>query len=143
MKSEIESSNSENQARAYRDLKNGCTKVRESAAPTPEIWELRIKNKHRAISNKKRQPQSDPGNSTDSEATMTPPLYARALTVRGAAIYLGLSASTLNKLRCTGAGPIYFKLGRAVRYDPQELDQWLAAHRIGSTSQTVAGKMGV
>jgi excisionase family DNA binding protein len=74
---------------------------------------------------------------------MTNPKFDRTLTVRGAANYLGLSASTLNKLRCTGADPVYFKLGRAVRYDPQDLDQWLAAHRIGSTSQAVAGKTGV
>ncbi len=46
---------------------------------------------------------------------MTTPKYDRTLTLRGAATYLGLSASTLNKLRCTGAGPIYFKLGRAVQ----------------------------
>lgn len=60
------------------------------------------------------------------------------LTVREAAAHLRLSISTLNKLRCTGCGPVYFKLGRAVRYDPQDLDQWLAAHRVGSTSETVA-----
>jgi excisionase family DNA binding protein len=69
---------------------------------------------------------------------MTTPEIDRTLTVRGAAAYLGLSASTLNKLRCTGSGPVYFKLGRAVRYDPQDLDHWLAEHRVGSTSQTVA-----
>jgi hypothetical protein len=60
------------------------------------------------------------------------------LTVRDAAIHLGLSVSTLNKLRCTGYGPIYFKLGRALRYDPRDLDQWLTGHRVGSTSETVA-----
>jgi excisionase family DNA binding protein len=69
---------------------------------------------------------------------MTSAKYDRTLTVREAAFHLGLSISTLNKLRCTGYGPVYFKLGRAVRYDPQDLDQWLAAHRIGSTSETVA-----
>jgi excisionase family DNA binding protein len=74
---------------------------------------------------------------------MTNPKFDRTLTVRGAANYLGLSPSTLNKLRCTGTGPIYFKLGRAVRYDPQDLDHWLAARRISSTSQTVTGKTGV
>jgi excisionase family DNA binding protein len=74
---------------------------------------------------------------------MTAQKIDRTLTVHAAANYLGLSASTLNKLRCTGAGPAYFKLGRAVRYDPRDLDQWLAAHRIANTSQTVAGKSGV
>jgi excisionase family DNA binding protein len=70
---------------------------------------------------------------------MTSAKYDRTLTVGEAAFHLGLSISTLNKLRCTGYGPIYFKLGRAVRYDLQDLDQWLAAHRIGSTSEAVAG----
>jgi predicted DNA-binding transcriptional regulator AlpA len=69
------------------------------------------------------------------------------LTVREAAAHLSLSISTLNKLRCTGFGPVYFKLGRAVRYDPDDLDQWLAVHRVGSTSETTlsyrAAKTGV
>jgi excisionase family DNA binding protein len=73
---------------------------------------------------------------------MSTPKYDRTLTVRSAAHYLGLSASTLNKLRCTGAGPVYFKLGRAVRYAPQDLDDWLTARRISSTSQTVLGRTG-
>jgi len=61
----------------------------------------------------------------------------RTLTVHDAASYLGLSISTLNKLRCFGTGPIYLKLGRAVRYDPRDLDQWLSDHRVASTSETV------
>jgi excisionase family DNA binding protein len=73
--------------------------------------------------------------------------YDCTLTVREAAAHLRLSISTLNKLRCTGCGPVYFKLGRAVRYDPQDLDQWLTAHRVGSTSETKlssrAAKAGV
>jgi excisionase family DNA binding protein len=69
---------------------------------------------------------------------MTTPKFDRTLTVRGAANYLGLSPSTLNKLRCTGTGPVYFKLGHAVRYDPQDLDKWLAEHRVGNTSEAVA-----
>jgi excisionase family DNA binding protein len=73
---------------------------------------------------------------------MTNPKFDRTLTVRSAANYLGLSASTLNKLRCTGSGPVYFKLGRAVRYDPQDLDNWLAARRVSSTSQSSVGKTG-
>jgi predicted DNA-binding transcriptional regulator AlpA len=68
---------------------------------------------------------------------MSTPKYDRTLTVREAAAHLRLSISTLNKLRCTGCGPVYFKLGRAVRYDPQDLDQWLGAHRISSTSEII------
>jgi len=64
--------------------------------------------------------------------------YDRTLTVRRAATYIGLSVSTLNKLRCAGNGPVFLKLGRAVRYDPRDLDEWLAAHRIRNTSERAA-----
>lgn len=57
-----------------------------------------------------------------------------ALPVNAAASYLGLSASTLNKLRLTGAGPAYSKLGRRVVYRQSDLDVWLESHRRFSTS---------
>lgn len=47
--------------------------------------------------------------------------------VREAADYVGLSKSTLDKLRCFGGGPRYFKLGRAVVYAKSDLDAWLAS----------------
>ena len=44
------------------------------------------------------------------------------LDVRGAAAWLGLSKSTLDKMRCYGAGPRFIRAtGRAVRYDPADL----------------------
>ncbi|KQV33122.1 MULTISPECIES: helix-turn-helix domain-containing protein [unclassified Rhizobium] len=46
--------------------------------------------------------------------------------VQEAAQYLGLSKSTLDKLRCFGGGPRYFKLGRPVVYDVADLDSWMA-----------------
>ena len=52
----------------------------------------------------------------------------------GAASYLGLSVSTLNKLRLTGSGPRYYKLGRAVRYRIADLDEWAEQRRTTSTS---------
>jgi hypothetical protein len=52
-----------------------------------------------------------------------------------AARYVGLSASTLAKLRCVGGdGPEYVKFGRAVRYEQAALDRWVASHRAKSTS---------
>ena len=51
-----------------------------------------------------------------------------------AARYLGLSPSTLNKLRLTGLGPKFIKLGRRVVYDPADLDAWLDSNRRTSTS---------
>jgi excisionase family DNA binding protein len=53
---------------------------------------------------------------------------------REAARYLSLSHRTLEKLRVTGAGPGYFKMGRAVLYAISDLDAWLARNRRCSTS---------
>lgn len=56
-----------------------------------------------------------------------------------AAVYLGLSASTLNKMRCVGGGPPYVKLtGRAVGYLRSDLDSFLASQRRSSTSERPA-----
>lgn len=58
----------------------------------------------------------------------------RKLNVDEAADLIGLSASTLNKLRVFGGGPQFLKLGRRVVYDPADLDAWLAERRRRSTS---------
>lgn len=64
---------------------------------------------------------------------------ARArLRTRAAAVYVGLGASTLEKLRVTGGGPPYAKLGKVVVYDPVDLDAWIAARRRRSTSDADA-----
>lgn len=44
------------------------------------------------------------------------------LTTKQAAIDLGISHRTLEKWRACGAGPSYFKLGRAVRYASEEVE---------------------
>jgi len=50
--------------------------------------------------------------------------------------YLGLSSSLLNKLRLTGGGPVFVRLaGRAIRYRKADLDAWVAASLMASTSQ--------
>jgi predicted DNA-binding transcriptional regulator AlpA len=52
-----------------------------------------------------------------------------------AAAYLGLSPSTLAKMRLRGDGPMYAKAGpRIVIYDRADLDVWLARQRRCSTS---------
>ena len=56
------------------------------------------------------------------------------LRTEGAASYVGLSISTMNKLRLTGGGPQYCKLSRTVVYHPEDLDAWLNANRRRSTS---------
>jgi hypothetical protein len=55
--------------------------------------------------------------------------------VKGAAAYTGFGESYLNKLRCYGGGPVFIKKNGAVRYDPDDLDAWLAAGKVKSTSQ--------
>jgi predicted DNA-binding transcriptional regulator AlpA len=53
-----------------------------------------------------------------------------------AARILTLSESTLAKLRLSGKGPAYCKLGRRVVYREQDLNTWLDAHRRLSTSDS-------
>jgi hypothetical protein len=63
----------------------------------------------------------------------------RRLNVREAAEYTGLAVATLNKYRCSGAGPAFLRPGgaRRVLYDVADLDAWLAASRHRSTSETI------
>jgi predicted DNA-binding transcriptional regulator AlpA len=59
---------------------------------------------------------------------------ASLLNVRQAAVRLGLSKSTLDKMRCAGIGPRFIKsTDRAVRYDPADLAAWIEARRKQST----------
>ena len=46
----------------------------------------------------------------------------------------GISESTLAKLRMSGAGPPYVKIGRSVRYPVGAGLAWMAAHTRRSTS---------
>ncbi|MHC2457683.1 putative DNA-binding transcriptional regulator AlpA [Rhizobium leguminosarum] len=62
------------------------------------------------------------------------PNQRRMLRTEDAAAYTAVSASTLNKLRLTGGGPEYIKLGKSVVYDPADLDAWLSSKRRRSTS---------
>ena len=59
--------------------------------------------------------------------------------VAQAAERVGLSVSTLNKLRIYGGGPRFLKLGRAVRYRVDDLDAWLAGKVRASTSDVAGG----
>lgn len=55
--------------------------------------------------------------------------------VKGAAAYTGFGEGYLNKLRCKGGGPVFIKKAGVVRYDPNDLDAWLAALKRRSTSE--------
>ncbi|MEP7452828.1 helix-turn-helix domain-containing protein [Phyllobacterium sp. SB3] len=56
------------------------------------------------------------------------------LRTDAAARHTGLSSSTLTKLRLTGNGPRFIKLGRSVVYDPADIEAWIAQNRRSSTS---------
>ncbi|MEI8152773.1 MAG: helix-turn-helix domain-containing protein [Hyphomicrobiales bacterium] len=42
---------------------------------------------------------------------------------------LGISENALAKMRLTGGGPPFVKIGRRVRYGQSELEIWLTARR--------------
>lgn len=48
---------------------------------------------------------------------------------------VGLKPRTLEKLRCIGGGPEYYKLGRKVYYTDETLTAWAESRRRTSTSQ--------
>jgi excisionase family DNA binding protein len=58
------------------------------------------------------------------------------LNVKAAAKRLGLSKPHLDRLRITGGGPKFVKLGRRVVYRVADLDDWLEANLRSSTSET-------
>ncbi|WP_114943485.1 helix-turn-helix transcriptional regulator [Microvirga calopogonii] len=65
---------------------------------------------------------------------MNSPTPRDLLDVKTAAKRLGLSKSTLDKLRVYGGGPRFSKLGRSVRYSATDLDNWVHENRRTSTS---------
>ena len=50
-----------------------------------------------------------------------------------AAAYLGLSSSTMEKMRLRGNGPPYAKFSRLVIYAVSDLDDWVGSHKRLST----------
>jgi len=63
---------------------------------------------------------------------------SHVLCARDAARLLGLSPSTLAKMRLNGTGPIYCKLGRRVVYRQADLEQWLESCTARDTSDADA-----
>lgn len=58
-----------------------------------------------------------------------------ALNTEQAARYTGLAQTTLEGLRCRGTGPRFIRYGRkAVRYLVVDLDSWMQALVVSSTS---------
>ena len=61
-----------------------------------------------------------------------------ALDTAAAALFLGCSASKLNKARVQGAGPIFVKDGRSVRYVRRDLIAYRDSKKRRSTSDAPA-----
>ena len=60
----------------------------------------------------------------------------KLLKVQEAAELTGLSASTLNKMRGTGHGPRFHRLGkRRVAYSQADVEAWLKERSHASTSE--------
>jgi len=64
------------------------------------------------------------------------------LSTREAATYLGVSKTFLEHRRLSGGGPPYSKIGGGrtslVRYAKEDLDAWMVAHKVTSTSCPVS-----
>ena len=63
----------------------------------------------------------------------TPPIF----TTPKAAEALGVKPATLEVWRCQGRGPVFVKLGRAVRYRQCDLDDFINRGLRCSTSDAV------
>jgi len=82
-----------------------------------------------------------PGDSVDGKTMQkADQTQQRVLRTAEAADYCGSSASTFEKLRLTGGGPVYSKIGRRVVYRVEDLDAWLAANSRRSTSDPGASE---
>lgn len=57
------------------------------------------------------------------------------LNTREAAAYVRLGKPTMERFRISGAGPVFVKLGGAVRYRKSDLDSWIETRRVRSTSE--------
>ena len=64
---------------------------------------------------------------------LKPPVF---LNSTEAARYLGgVKKATLDRWRCVGGGPPYYKVGRQCLYTVEDLDAFIAARRRSNTSQ--------
>lgn len=69
-------------------------------------------------------------------------IMERCLTQRETSYVLRCSERTLERLRLSGLGPRYIKTTRRVLYRESDLDAWLTARLVRSTSEQ-AGEVAV
>ena len=61
----------------------------------------------------------------------------RAITETEAATMLAMSVKTLRAWRCKGRGPRFVKFGRAVRYLPSDMDEYVRKNTVSTTMSDV------
>ena len=62
------------------------------------------------------------------------------LSTREAAVRLSIGASTLKKLRVSGGGPAFHRIGRRVVYSTAILDEWATRSTFENTSEYRRGR---
>jgi predicted DNA-binding transcriptional regulator AlpA len=65
---------------------------------------------------------------------MRTPSEKLLIDTKALGILTGFSPRTLERKRVSGTGPAYVKVGKAVRYRPEDVQAWIANHLIASTS---------
>ena len=73
-------------------------------------------------------PSADIDQPHSPELTSPIPLNETAAAER-----LGLKVATLRAWRHQGRGPVFVQLGRAIRYLPADLDEFVRSNRIAAT----------
>jgi excisionase family DNA binding protein len=61
------------------------------------------------------------------------------LTTPEVADLLQVAEITLRKWRLSGAGPRFVRCGANIRYHRDDIDQWIAARTVASTSEPAHG----
>jgi len=76
---------------------------------------------------------------TPDEPANAVPAGVGYLTVEAAALFLSLSKSHLDRLRCVGGGPKYCRVGsHAIRYAVDDLRAWMEARVVTNTAEGFA-----
>lgn len=74
-----------------------------------------------------------------STALATPSILATLITPTALATALGTTERTLSEWRIRGTGPAFIRAGgRAVRYRPESVDEWLMAQERRSTAEELS-----
>ena len=60
------------------------------------------------------------------------------INAKQTAQHLCITEGTLAKWRLNGEGPRFIRVNRRIAYDPRDVNEWLDARRVSSTSQEAA-----